>query len=325
MWVILKERSVDEQLFSCYHCCCCHCCCCCNFDCCPSPYCCVRWVIRWSIDELFQMIYHSLSLSVTKIWNPTFREFSVHMWGFENVICSRSILTLSLSLWHQNIKLNFQRNLWKLKLSVIVLLTWWRVWKESMSMKRWSATDAVCQMICHSCSVGRGSIQPFCVFNNPTFSGLSETWNFRTFGDQVWCLALVRNWKICWFLINSQEVCPFLAYSPNCIVHVGISFCQFSATFLIYIVLQFWSSKTMKNKEIPFILWENSDICIEFFQKQAKSTYFEFQSLVLSTLLQNWVNLLCLILSENARTCKDLQGLAKGLFSETRLLSEVLL
>ena len=47
--------------------------------------------------------------------------------------------------------------------------------------------------------------------------------------------------------------------------------------------------------------------------------YFEFQSLVLSILLQNWVNLLGSILFENARTCKDLQ---RGFFSETRLLSE---
>ena len=215
----------------------------------------------------------TLSLSVTKIWNLS-----------ENFLCTflkrwsvPDQFSLSLSLFMTP---EHQIELSKKSLEIETFCDCFTDLVKGLKRgdeyekvpgDRWSATDAVCQMICHSCSVGRGSIQPFCVFNNPTFSGLSETWNFRTFGDQVWCLALVRNWKICWFLINSQEVCPFLAYSPNvCIVHVAISFCQFSATFLIYTVLQFWLSKTMKNKEIPFIPWENSEICIEFFQKQAK-------------------------------------------------------
>ena len=103
MWVILKERSVDEQLFSCYHCCCCHCCCCCNFDCCPSPYCCVRWVIRWSIDELFQMIYHSLSFCHQNLKSNFQRIFCAHVrfWKCDLFQINSYSLSLFMTPEHQ--------------------------------------------------------------------------------------------------------------------------------------------------------------------------------------------------------------------------------
>ena len=45
-----------------------------------------------------------------------------------------------------------------------------------------------------------------------------------------------------------------------------------------------------------------------------RKSYFEFQSIVLSTLLRNWVNLLVSKFAKNARTCK-------GAFPETRLFN----